>query len=222
MRTCPCIMALSSTSTAWRASGGCSGCIISSTAFHKASTAFWNTHTTHFTSTYLHIQAQEHTAAPPRSHLLKLLGFGEVTHVVDDFDPVVEATFRSELLNDGIRENIWETQDHGEVQCSVGASLTIRMSSVMINSDGLFSVCLLWGRGVPRPKIPFTLSRRDSLLGCLFIFTPVTDPERENERYLVWSLSQKTPSNNLTHMIYDMSFPVHYWEWQYITNLQHK
>lgn len=65
----------------------------------------------------------------------------------------------------------------------IGAFLTIRMSSVMINSDGLLSVCLLWGRGGPRPKIPLTRSRRDSLLGCLFIFKPVRDTEWENERY---------------------------------------
>ncbi len=37
-------------------------------------------------------------------HLLKLLGFGEVAHVVDDFDPVVEAVLWSEFLNDRKRE----------------------------------------------------------------------------------------------------------------------
>lgn len=69
------------------------------------------------------------------------------------------------------------------VQLSVGASLTIRTSSVMINSEGLLSVCLLWGRVGPKLNTPLSLSRRDSLLGCLFIFTPVTDPEQESERY---------------------------------------
>lgn len=46
---------------------------------------------------------------------------------------------------------------------------TLIMSDVMINSDDRLSLCLFGGRGVPNPKIPFTLSRRLSLLDCLFI-----------------------------------------------------
>lgn len=51
------------------------------------------------------------------------------------------------------------------------------MSVVMINSDDLVSLCLLGGRWGPSPKIPFTLSFRLSLLGCLFMAQPggVTD-----------------------------------------------
>lgn len=54
---------------------------------------------------------------------------------------------------------------------------TLMMSVVMINSDGLVSLCLLGGRGGPSPKIPFTLSFRLSLFGCLFMALPggVTD-----------------------------------------------
>lgn len=46
---------------------------------------------------------------------------------------------------------------------------TLIMSDVMINSDDRLSLCLFGGRGGPNPKIPFTLSRRLSLLDCLFI-----------------------------------------------------
>lgn len=49
---------------------------------------------------------------------------------------------------------------------------TLMMSVVMMNSDGLVSLCLLGGRGGPSPKIPFTLSLRLSLLGCLFMAQP--------------------------------------------------
>lgn len=47
--------------------------------------------------------------------------------------------------------------------------LTLMMSAVMMNSDSLLSLCLLGGRGGPSPRIPFTLSLRLSLGGCLFM-----------------------------------------------------
>lgn len=178
-------MALSSCRTACLASGGCSGDSMSSTAFHTASTACWGTraHTDidkHRRKHVLLYQKYHIADSPPQTFLFwqDHIHGSSCEPGCSDRNPGGAPDKKNknprpwrDAKHDMKKiSNEWWVCVYEHAQRSL--LRTLMMSVVMMNSDCLDSLCLLGGRGGPSPKIPFTLSLRLSLLGCLFMAQP--------------------------------------------------